>query len=97
MKTVKNVSRKVIGNANFRLLPGETLKVSENELWVQMYLADGKLQEVKTEEQATEAEPVANESTENTGEEPAAGAEYPAESVAPLDETEAKKTSRKKA
>lgn len=49
---VKNVSKKVIGNQSFRILPGESMDVNGNELWVQMYLADGKLteEEIRTEE-----------------------------------------------
>ena len=46
LKTIKNVSRKVIGNKEFMLLPGGTMEVTGTELWVKMYLAAGVVEEV---------------------------------------------------
>ena len=46
LKTIKNVSRKVIGNKEFMLLPGGTIEVTGTELWVKMYLAAGVVEEV---------------------------------------------------
>ena len=31
---VKNVSKKIIGNSQFRLLPGDTMLVTGKEAWV---------------------------------------------------------------
>lgn len=44
---VKNVSKKIIGNSQFRLLPGDTMKVSGKEAWVRDYLAEKAIVEVK--------------------------------------------------
>ena len=44
---IKNVSKKIIGNSQFRLLPGDTMKVSGKEAWVRDYLAEKAIVEVK--------------------------------------------------
>ena len=59
LKTIKNVSRKVIGNKEFMLLPGGTMEVTGTELWVKMYLAAGVVVEV-TAPQDTPAETKGN-------------------------------------
>lgn len=67
---IKNVSKKVIGNQEFRLLPGESMDVKGDELWVQMYLAEGKLTEsAKLQQKTTEEQPTAGDSEEG-GEDP---------------------------
>ena len=52
LKTIKNVSRKVIGNKEFMLLPGGTMEVTGTELWVKMYLAAGVVVEVTASQDA---------------------------------------------
>ena len=44
---IKNVGKKIIGNQTFRLLPGKTMEVKGDELWVKDYMREGKLEEVK--------------------------------------------------
>lgn len=56
---VKNISKKIIGNQSFRLLPGETMAVEGNEKWVQHYIKNGKLERV--------SEPVSDQETEPVG------------------------------
>ena len=46
---IENVSKKIIGNQDFRLLPGETMEVAGDELWVKDYLAEKKLKAVAEE------------------------------------------------
>lgn len=66
LKTIKNVSRKVIGNKEFMLLPGETMEVTGTELWVKMYLAAGLVVEVMAQ-QDTPAETNDTDSEEIEG------------------------------
>ena len=40
---VKNIGKKIIGNKDFHLLPGEEMEVSGDEAWVKMYMAYGNL------------------------------------------------------
>lgn len=54
---IKNVSKKIIGNQDFRLLPGETMEVAGDELWVKDYLAEKKLKAVAEEGTETDNEP----------------------------------------
>lgn len=70
---VKNVSRKVIGNQEFRLLPGESMEVERDALWVQMYLSEGKLIEVEAEklQQETGGEQIQAEDNADADEEKA--------------------------
>ena len=44
---VKNVSKKIIGNSQFRLLPGDTMLVTGKEAWVKNYLSEKSIVEVK--------------------------------------------------
>lgn len=44
---VKNVSKKIIGNSQFRLLPGDTMLVTGKEAWVKNYLSEESIVEVK--------------------------------------------------
>ena len=46
---IENVSKKIIGNQDFRLLPGETMEVAGDELWVKDYHAEKKLKAVAEE------------------------------------------------
>ncbi len=64
MKKIKNVSKKIIGNQNFRLLPGETMEVQGDELWVKSYLEDKKL-EVISEVDASKSANVDESADEN--------------------------------
>ena len=43
---VRNISKKIIGNQSFRLLPGETMEVQGDELWVRDYTAEKKLETI---------------------------------------------------
>ena len=43
---VKNVSKKIIGNSQFRLLPGDTMEVTVKEAWVRDYLAEKSIEKV---------------------------------------------------
>lgn len=44
---IKNVGKKIIGNNEFYLLPGETIEVAGTEEWVKMYIGYGNLKEVE--------------------------------------------------
>lgn len=44
---IKNVGKKIIGNNEFYLLPGETMEVAGTEEWVKMYIGYGNLKEVE--------------------------------------------------
>ena len=58
---VKNIGKKIIGNKDFYLLPGEEMEVSGDEAWVKMYMAYGNLSQVEgpgPQAIPTEAEPV---------------------------------------
>ena len=44
---VKNVSKKIIGNSQFRLLPGDTMLVTGKEAWVKNYLSEKSIVEEK--------------------------------------------------
>ena len=74
LKTIKNVSRKVIGNKEFMLLPGGTMEVTGTELWVKMYLAAGVVVEVTapqdtlTETNGTDPEEIEGLETQETQE-----------------------------
>ena len=63
---IENVSKKIIGNQDFRLLPGETMEVAGDELWVKDYLAEKKLKAVAEEGTAKD-----NADDENPAEESA--------------------------
>ena len=99
---IKNVSKKVIGNQDFRLLPGESMDVKGDELWVQMYLAEGKLTEVaKPQQKTTEEQPTAGDSEEGDEEPPkeqdeTGGISEEADVVAVGDAENRKKGGRKK-
>ena len=43
---IKNVGKKIIGNKDFHLLPGEVMEVTGTEEWVKMYIGYGNLEEV---------------------------------------------------
>lgn len=43
---VKNISKKIIGNSQFRLLPGDSMTVTGREAWVRDYLAEKSVEEV---------------------------------------------------
>ena len=67
---VKNVSKKIIGNSQFRLLPGDTTLVTGKEAWVKNYLSEESIVEVKESapesvESAEEKEESAPESVES--------------------------------
>lgn len=67
---VKNVSKKIIGNSQFRLLPGDTMLVTGKEAWVKNYLSEESIVEVKESapesvESAEEKEESAPESVES--------------------------------
>ena len=67
---VKNVSKKIIGNSQFRLLPGDTMLVTGKEAWVKSYLSEESIVEVKESapesvESAEEKEESAPESVES--------------------------------
>lgn len=67
---VKNVSKKIIGNSQFRLLPGDTMLVTGKEAWVKNYLSEDSIVEVKESapesvESAEEKEESAPESVES--------------------------------
>ena len=67
---VKNVSKKIIGNSQFRLLPGDTMLVTGKEAWVKNYLSEESIGEVKESapesvESAEEKEESAPESVES--------------------------------
>ena len=74
LKTIKNVSKKVIGNKEFMLLPGGTMEVTGTELWVKMYLAAGVVVEVTapqdtlTETNGTDPEEIEGLETQETQE-----------------------------
>lgn len=51
---VKNISKKIIGNQSFRLLPGKTMEVQGDELWVRDYTAEKKLETVAADEEAAD-------------------------------------------
>lgn len=55
---VKNVGKKIIGNREFYLLPGEEMEVVGDEEWVKMYMDYGNLKEIEDPkpESAPEAE-----------------------------------------
>lgn len=63
---VKNVSKKIIGNSQFRLLPGDTMLVTGKEAWVKNYLSEKSIVEVK--ESAPESVEPAEEKEESTPE-----------------------------
>ena len=68
LKTIINVSRKVIGNKEFMLLPGGTMEVTGTELWVKMYLAAGVVVDVTVpQETSTETNGNALETDEEPG------------------------------
>lgn len=52
---VKNVSKKVIGNRSFRLLPGESMLVTGDEVWVKNYLDNKKLEIIADQEASVAA------------------------------------------
>lgn len=60
---VKNVSKKIIGNSQFRLLPGDTMLVTGKEAWVKNYLSEKSIVEVK--ESAPESVEPAEEKEES--------------------------------
>ena len=60
---VKNVSKKIIGNSLFRLLPGDTMLVTGKEAWVKNYLSEESIVEVK--ESAPESVESAEEKEES--------------------------------
>lgn len=67
---VKNVSKKIIGNSQFRLLPGDTMLVTGKEAWVKNYLSEESIVEIKESapesvESAEEKEESAPESVES--------------------------------
>ena len=67
---VTNVSKKIIGNSQFRLLPGDTMLVTGKEAWVKNYLSEESIVEVKESapesvESAEEKEESAPESVES--------------------------------
>lgn len=47
---IKNISRKVLGNQSFTLLPGDEMEVEGTELWVKMYKEAGYIEVSKQEE-----------------------------------------------
>ncbi len=49
---IKNISKKIIGNEKFRLLPGGEMVVSGDEAWVKNYLEGKKIEVVDQEEEA---------------------------------------------
>lgn len=49
---IKNISKKIIGNEKFQLLPGEEMVVSGDEAWVKNYLERKKMEVVDQEEEA---------------------------------------------
>jgi hypothetical protein len=66
---VKNISKKIIGNQSFRMLPGETMEVNGGETWVKMYLENGKLQQVLVPE-APASEPASSDGDANSEDDP---------------------------
>lgn len=94
LKTIKNVSRKVIGNKEFMLLPGGTMEVTGTELWVKMYLAAGVVVDVTVpQETSTETKDADLEADEEPGPDEAPETEKTPESS----DTVAKKTGVRKA
>lgn len=55
---IKNISKKVIGNERFQLLPGDDMLVAGNEAWVTDYLERKKLEVIDA---ATTPSPAAGE------------------------------------
>ena len=94
LKTIKNVSRKVIGNKEFMLLPGGTMEVTGTELWVKMYLAAGVVVEV-TASQAAPAE--TKDADLEADEEPGPDEAPETEKIPESSDTVAKKTGVRKA
>lgn len=62
---VRNISKKIIGNQSFRLLPGETMAVEGNEKWVQHYIENRKLERVPEPVLDQKTEPVGDSGTED--------------------------------
>lgn len=62
---IKNVSKKVIGNQSFRLLPGKTMIVNGDEVWVKNYLDSGKLEVIEKQAATETAESCAGEVGKN--------------------------------
>ena len=77
---IKNVGKKIIGNQTFRLLPGKTMEVKGDELWVKDYMREGKLEEVKP---VKEPEPESPEPDENPEETKESEPENPEETKGP--------------
>lgn len=63
---IKNISKKVIGNEKFQMLPGSEMEVVGDETWVKDYLNWKKL-EVITQGSPVQALPVAGEKPADDG------------------------------
>ncbi|MCD8364446.1 MAG: hypothetical protein LUC83_01275 [Clostridiales bacterium] len=85
---IKNVSKKIIGNGAFRLLPGETMEVNGKELWVKRYMDTGKLEKVE--------EPVSNAVKETAEAAETEAATETAETEAATVDATAETTTKKK-
>lgn len=65
---IKNVGKKIIGNKDFHLLPGEVMEVTGTEEWVKMYIGYGNLEEVAEPKAESVPEVEATPETESTAE-----------------------------